>query len=189
VACSWLALLLVVQLMVTCPSPPEWLLVLHLLGLLQVACPSPPGMDLELQVLLHGFVGWCSNVFMLLCARTMVFLWCFPAGRMRAASPGCAHLAGCLVCKQLWCCQLQLPSPMTELLVCLFTSLSSISSTVGRAVKLLCTPLFCTPVNNRIDSTLGPLILSDAIGNLIAPCLRVSYTNTNPLLVFFILLF
>jgi hypothetical protein len=49
-------------------------------------------------------------------------LWCswccFPASRMRAVSSGCAHLAGCLICKQLWCCQLQLPSPVTELLVC-----------------------------------------------------------------------
>jgi hypothetical protein len=72
VACSWLALLLLVQLLVACPSPPEWLLALHLLGLLRVACPSPPGMDLELRVLIHGLLEcvlvwwycveelWCS---------------------------------------------------------------------------------------------------------------------------------
>jgi hypothetical protein len=40
--------------------------------------------------------------------------------------------------------------------LCDASSLSSISSTSGRAVKLLCTPLFCTPENNRTDSTLGP---------------------------------
>jgi hypothetical protein len=53
-ACSWLALLLLVQLLA---------LVLLLLN----AClPFSSWMDLELQVLLHGFVGWWSSVFVVL---------------------------------------------------------------------------------------------------------------------------
>jgi hypothetical protein len=50
---------------VACPSPPECLLVLHLLGLLLVACPSPPRMVLSFR-LLHGFAGWCSSGFVVL---------------------------------------------------------------------------------------------------------------------------
>jgi hypothetical protein len=72
VACSWLALLLLVQLLVACPSPPEWLLGLHLLGLLLVACPSPPGMDLELQVLIHGFSRFVQVCFGAVCKNSGV---------------------------------------------------------------------------------------------------------------------
>jgi hypothetical protein len=64
------------------------------------------------------FCWMFSSVWVVLC-KNLCCSWCyFPAGRMGAASPGGAHLADCLVCKQLWCCQLQLPSPVTELLVC-----------------------------------------------------------------------
>jgi hypothetical protein len=73
VACSWLALLLRVQLLVACPSPPEWLLVLHLQGLLLFACPSSPGMVLSFR-LLHGFAGCCSNGFVVLWKNSGV-LW------------------------------------------------------------------------------------------------------------------
>jgi hypothetical protein len=51
--------------------------------------------------------------------------------------------------------------------LCAASSLSSISSTSGRAVKLLCTPLFCT---QKITEQILHLvqILSDANGNVFA---------------------
>jgi hypothetical protein len=121
VACSWLALLLLVQLLVACPSPPGWLLVLHLLELLRFAWPSPPGMVLSFR-LLHGFAGcdsngvvvlwknwWCScdgPVLVLYCSVVSFLLW--PS--LSSPAAGSAEL--------LWCCQQLLLSSVTELLVC-----------------------------------------------------------------------
>jgi hypothetical protein len=93
------------------------------------------------------FCWMFSCVWVVLC-KNLCCSWCyFSAGRMRAASPGEAHLVDCWFCQQLWCCQLQLPVLWLSYLwaVCLYTSLSLISSTPGRAVKLLCTLVLCSP--------------------------------------------
>jgi hypothetical protein len=142
------------------PSPPEWLLVLLLLGLLLVACPSPPGMDLELQVLVHGFAGWWSSVFVVLCARTVVFLSWSCAGRVWAACSGRAHLHQLLA--QLGYCGAASNSFSVLWLSCLcavslYASLCWSDPPPGRVVKLFGTQVLCTPVIKRTDTILGQL--------------------------------
>jgi hypothetical protein len=166
------------------------------------ACPSPPGLAASClsfsswawswaSVHPHGFAGWFL-VLKWCCVRTVMFLVMFPYW----SNESCFSW----LCSSSRLLDLQaavvLPAPASQscdwaacvLCACLPHSVRS-HPPAGRAVKLLCTHLFCTPINNRTDSTLGPFVLSDAIGNLIAPCLRVTYSNTNPLLVFYFLLF
>jgi hypothetical protein len=143
-----------------CPSPPECLLALLLLGLLLVACPSPPGMDLELQVLLHGFVGWWSSVFVVLCTRIVVFLSWSYAGRVWAACSSRAHLHQLLA--QLGCCGAASNSFSVLWLsclciVCLYASLCWSDPPPGCAVKLFGTQVLCTLVIKRTDIILGQL--------------------------------
>jgi hypothetical protein len=143
-----------------CPSPPECLLALLLLGLLLVACPSPPWMDLELQVLLHGFVGCRSSVFVVLCARTIVFLSWSCAGRVWAACSGHAHLHQ-LLAQLGWCGAASNSFSVVWLsclcAVCLYASLCWSDPSLGRAMKLFGTQVLCTPVIKRTDTTLGQL--------------------------------
>jgi hypothetical protein len=74
------------------PSPPGWLLVLHLLELLQLAWPSPPEMILSFR-LLHDFSGlwfeWFGGTVEELC----VLLMCWGcACRLGLLAPGRADL-------------------------------------------------------------------------------------------------
>jgi hypothetical protein len=160
VACSWLALLLLVQLQAL-----VLLLLNACLPFSSWACcwlpaPSPPGMDLELQVLLHGFVGWWSSVFVVLCARIVVFLSWSCAGRVWAACSGRAHLQQLLA--QLGCCGAANNSFSVLWLsclcaVCLYASRCWSDPPPGRAVKLFGTQVLCTPVIKRTDTILGQL--------------------------------
>jgi hypothetical protein len=110
------------------PSPPGLApgLVLLLLDLLLITCPSPPGLGLELQsiimVLLEVFLCLSDTVqelvlFLVLCARTVVFLWWFSAGRVSVASSGHAHLLQLLARLIAVVLPAASLSQMTELLV------------------------------------------------------------------------
>jgi hypothetical protein len=91
---------------IACPSSPcsSFELVLLLPDLLLNTCPSPPGL-----VLSFSWTPWfcwmllCDDVqelvlFLMWCARTVVFLrWC-NAGCVSDVSPGDTHQVGCLLC-------------------------------------------------------------------------------------------
>jgi hypothetical protein len=89
-----------------------WTLVLLLLGL--VLSFNPPSW------FCWGF--WCHAVqelvlFLVLCARTVVFLWSFSAGRVSAVSPGDTHLVDCLALLAAVVLPAPASSSVTKLLV------------------------------------------------------------------------
>jgi hypothetical protein len=73
------------------------------------------------------FCWMFSCIWVVLC-KNVCCSWCYYyAGRMRAASPGGAHLVDSWFCQQLWCCQLQLSSSVTKLLVsCVLVSFTQL---------------------------------------------------------------
>jgi hypothetical protein len=150
-------------------------LVLLLLDLLLVACPSPPGLDLELRfiskVLLDDYYGICGAVKELWCS----LCW-FPAGRMGAGCSGHAHLASC-------CGAASTASQSYDWAACVlcacFPHCAWSHPSTGRVVHLLGTQMLCTQVNKMNRYYTWSFVLNDAIGNIIAQCLRVTPSNPN----------
>jgi hypothetical protein len=153
VACSWLALLLLVQLLVACPAPPEWLLVLSLLRLLLVACPSPPGMVLSFR-LLYGFAEYGSNEFVVLwknygvLCTGLVLLGCELLALAELIFTSCWLSWAVVVLSAA-------PSQSYDWAACVLLAYVLIWSISGRAVKWFGTQVLCTPVIKRTDTTLG----------------------------------
>jgi hypothetical protein len=137
----------------------SWWLVLLLLVQLLVACPSPLGLTLELQfysmVLLDDVLVclWC-------CERTMVFFvmvecWSNESCLLWPCSstPAAGSIGYCGATSSsfsaLWLSCL--------CAVCLYASLCWSDPSLGRAVKLFGTQVLCTPVIKRTDTILGQL--------------------------------
>jgi hypothetical protein len=167
----------------SCPSPPGC-----------AASPSPPELDLELQIISMILAGW-----LLLCLCAVKEQWCslcwFPI----------VSNVSCFSWFSSWCCsssrQLGFVSycgaASTTLLVlwlsylwavCLHASLRLISSSPGRAVKLLCALLICTPVTEKNICYTWAKYSMMQWQNL-CPSLRVLILTLNPFLLFLFTLF
>jgi hypothetical protein len=137
-----------------------WSLVLLLLGLVLSFNPS-------------SWFCWrflCDAVqelvlFLVLCARTVVFLWWLSAGRVSAASSGWCSSGQLLALLAAVVLPAPASSSVTKLLVsCVpVSSLSLVSSTPGRAVQLLCTLVLCTPSDLKEQMLHLVIKLNDAM--------------------------
>jgi hypothetical protein len=110
-------------------------------------------------------------------------LWCslcwFPAGRMGAGCSGRAHLASCWLSKLLWCCQHCFSALWLSCLCACFPHCAWSHPSTGRVVHLLGTEMLCSQVNKKNRCNTWSFVLNDAIGNIIAQCLRVTPSNPN----------